>query len=256
MEDGPLGNRPEKRSAVLPLVFPERFLFILTPTGMSIKIITFGDSTTALRPGVHVYTDQLAERLADCSGIEWVNKGVGGNSTRLAAERFDKDVIGEAPDLVVMQFGLNDAAVDVWKTPPATESRVSKAEYVANLISFIERIQEKNGQVILMTPNQMRWTPRFREMYGKPPYRLDDEKGFTFIVAEYAELVRELAAKFQLPLVDVYALYDAWESESGKSCMELTTDGQHPNTAGHTLIVDQLEPLIRTFLKSVRSSPN
>lgn len=213
---------------------------------MNAKIVTFGDSTTALRKGVRVYTEQLAEKFPN---LEWGNKGVGGNNTGMAAKRFEADVLQETPQLVIIQFGLNDAAVDVWKTPPATEPRISKADYENNLRGFIERIQAQGGKVILMTPNQTRWTPKLREMYGKSPYRVEDEKGFTFLVEQYAKIVRQLAAEYQLPLVDVYALYNAWEAQNGKSCMELMPDGMHPNTQGHTLVAEQLEALIKETLE-------
>lgn len=217
---------------------------------MSVKIVTFGDSTTARREGVRVYADQLAEKFATGHPeLRWVNKGVPGDSTMLAARRFEEDVLRENPQLVIIQFGLNDSAVDVWQTPPAIEPRVSKADYESNLRHFISGIQAQGGGVILMTPNQMRWTPKFRELYGKPPYRVEDEKGFTFFVEEYAEIVRRLASEYRAPLVDVYALYDLWEAENGKSCIELTLDGQHPNTSGHALVAGRLEPVIREALK-------
>ena len=39
--------------------------------------------------------------------------------------------------MIVIQFGINDAAVDVWKKPPATEPRVPLNEYLDNLRTMI-----------------------------------------------------------------------------------------------------------------------
>ena len=213
------------------------------PEHSPFTVVTFGDSTTAIRGGATNYTSQLEERLPS---VRFVNRGVGGNTTEMGRRRFDAQVLAEKANLVVIQFGINDAAVDVWKTPPATESRVTLARYEENLRHFIDKIRNGGGEVILMTPNQMRWGPKLIvEKYGKPPYHPDDELGFTHILAGYAEVVRKIAAEQKVTLVDVYSLYGEWERSSSESCKKLMSDGMHPNTAGHRLVADALEPLIR-----------
>ena len=49
-----------------------------------------------------------------------INRGVPGNTTSQARARFAADVLDNHPDLVIIQLGANDAAIDVWKDPPAT----------------------------------------------------------------------------------------------------------------------------------------
>ena len=46
--------------------------------------------------------------------------------------------LGGKPDTVLIQFGINDAAVDVWKNPPADRPRVSLKQYRENLIYFVD----------------------------------------------------------------------------------------------------------------------
>ncbi len=212
-----------------------------------LTVVTFGDSTTAVRGGAVNYTSQLEARFANrADAIRFINKGIGGNTTEMARRRFEKDVLAEKADLVVIQFGINDSAVDVWKTPPATESRVSLDKYQENLRYFIEEIRKGGGEVILMTPNQIRWgSKHILEKYAKPPYDPNDEKGFTLILANYAEAVRKIAAAQKVVSVDVYALYDQWEQANGTSCKKLMSDGMHPNTEGHKLVADALEPLLQ-----------
>ena len=55
-------------------------------------------------------------------------------------ERLARDVLADHPRAVVIQFGINDAAVDVWKRPPATTPRVPLAEYEQNLRWIITRL--------------------------------------------------------------------------------------------------------------------
>jgi lysophospholipase L1-like esterase len=216
-----------------------------TAPAKKFTVVTFGDSTTNLRKGVEVYTTQLAQRMPEA---QFLNRGVGGNTTELARKRFERDVLAAKPDLLIVQFGMNDSVIDVWKVPSATKPRVSLADYERNLRFFVTAVQHQGGAVILMTSNQRRWSKIFRERYALPPYDSKDEHGLLLLMPEYAAAVRRLGRDCHVPVVDVYALYDRWEKTTGRSCSELMLDGQHPNTAGQRLVADALEPEVRRIL--------
>lgn len=214
-------------------------------------IVVFGDSTTATRGKLEIYGNLLARELP-AKGIpaEIVNAGIGGNTTQMAVNRFEKDVLEKNPDLVVIQFGINDSAIDVWKNPPETEPRVSKERYIQNLEKIIETLKARKCGVILMTPNQMCWTQRLKENYGKPPYDTNDLDGFNVTLREYAQAVREIAAKQKVPLVDVYAAYTAYGKVENQSVNNLLLDGMHPNDKGHRIVADLLIPEIVKLCKA------
>lgn len=208
-------------------------------------IVAFGDSTTAPREGVRVYAEVLAQHFAETGhDVVVINAGVPANTTADAAARFERDVLAEAPDIVVLQFGINDAAVDVWKTPPVTTPRVSAEQYVLNLITFIRKLRENGSRVVLMTPNSKRWTAKMKAKYGHPPYDPDSRNGYNIVLINYVEQVRRLARARQIPLVDVYAAFEAWEEQGNGRVDELLLDGIHPNTQGHTMIAGMLIDLI------------
>jgi lysophospholipase L1-like esterase len=212
-------------------------------------VVAFGDSTTERRDedGVVVYATLLEQAFAaDKLPAKVVNAGKSGHTTADARARFEKDVLAHKPSLVIIQFGLNDAAVDVWKDPPATESRISKIEYEKNLRYFVQTLKSQDTQVILMTPNASRWTPQFLKAYGKPPYRPDDPDGFNIIVKDYAKIVRCVAREENATLIDVYQAFQAYDTQPGQKTNDLLVDGEHPSTKGHQLITDLLlatEPL-------------
>ena len=204
-------------------------------------LLGFGDSTTAPRGALQVYLDCLKYDLTDLGrNVATVNAGVRGNTTQAARERFQQDVLDLEPDIVVIQFGINDAAVDVWKTPPATKSRVAIETYQGNLEYFIKALQAQNCKVILMTPNPTRWTTKLKEMYGKPPYRPNDPNGFNVILQKYADCVRKVAQQKNVALVDVYAAFEAYGAGNGQQVDDLLLDGMHPNRKGHRLVADML----------------
>ncbi|MEO8497654.1 MAG: exo-alpha-sialidase [Planctomycetota bacterium] len=212
-------------------------------------LFMFGDSTTAPRPGAveKVYAVRLQESLLGMgSSLNVCNAGQGSNTTRDAKARFERDVLKYKPRVVVIQFGINDAAVDVWREPPATEPRVSIAEYEANLRVMIATARERGAKVVLMTTNPLRWTNRLKELYGKPPYDPDSADGFDApLLAKYNEQIRRLAKELGTGLVDVRAAFDAYAAEPGHTLDELLLDGMHPNDQGHAITAELLLPVIR-----------
>lgn len=213
-------------------------------------IVAFGDSTTAPRGDLRVYADLLEEELpARGVPVRVINAGTGGNDTGHARSRFQKDVLSHNPDVVVIQFGINDAAVDVWKDPPSTVPRVSVADYEQNLRHFIRSLEEGGVSVVMMTPNPLRWTPKMRRMYGEPPYLPDDEDGYNVILRGYAEKVRRIAESDNVSLIDVYRIFEDLGKNEGASVEDLLLDGIHPNKAGHRLIADQLIGLLRKIAR-------
>lgn len=203
-------------------------------------VVGFGDSTTAAS---NSYCATLQSLFPDLT-IE--NRGIGGNTTAMALARFERDVLSLNPGLVIVQFGINDAAVDVWKDPPATASRVPLDDYRKNLRTIITTLKERGADVILMTPNAVRWAPRTLELYGKPPYDPDDPRGFTHILAGYAEAVRELARELDVPMVDIYALYDD-PTLTEADFRRLLPDGMHPSLQAHQRTAAALQPLIEQW---------
>jgi sialidase-1 len=203
------------------------------------RIVAFGDSTTASRGDLGIYSIALAEQLsAGGRPARVINAGVGGNHTDHARARFERDVLAGNPDIVIIQFGINDAAVDVWKVPPEAEPRVTLERFEANLRYFVASLKARGSRIILMTPNPLRWTPKLREMYGRVPYDADHEDGFNVRLREYAETVRKLARAEGVALIDVYESFQTYGKRSGQSVDDLLLDGMHPNERGHRLIAD------------------
>jgi lysophospholipase L1-like esterase len=213
-------------------------------------IVAFGDSTTSPRGPVTIYERLLNVELPE-RGLDArvVNAGVPGNTTEQALARLEKDVLARKPNLVLVQFGINDSAVQVNADPPAKGSTVPLAKYKDNLREIVRAVRRDGGRVILMTPNSMRWTPKFLAFYGKPPYKPDDVQGFNVVLKDYAEAVRQLAREEKVPLVDAYAAFEAHGKEEVQSVDELLTDGMHPNDKGHRLVADLLHPAIAAALK-------
>jgi acyl-CoA thioesterase-1 len=98
------------------------------------KVVCLGDSITA---GQHVQPGEAwPDVLADATGWHVINKGVPGDTTRLALERFPRDVQDVKPDALIIQFGLNDC--NRWETDRWLP-RVSAPAFEANLTEMVSR---------------------------------------------------------------------------------------------------------------------
>ena len=82
------------------------------------RIVCFGDSITHAQAcaEAHRWTTQLAFQLEKASpgGFEVFNRKIGGNTTELALDRIQNDVIPLLPGLVLIEFGINDSYVFPW----------------------------------------------------------------------------------------------------------------------------------------------
>lgn len=219
-------------------------------------IIAFGDSTTAARFPLEVYPERLHTQLTTAGyAVNVVNSGVRGDHTDGAVARLETDVLQRRPQVVIVQFGLNDAAVDVWKTPPASGPRISLETFTSNLAMIVQAIQRAGATPILMTPNPLAWTPQLRLLYGKPPYEPESHAGFNRVLTAYVEAVQRMAESAGVRCVDIFGAFRTWtpgDSDPGApgadAYTELLLDGMHPNDKGQELIAACLMPVVAKVL--------
>jgi lysophospholipase L1-like esterase len=204
-------------------------------------IVTFGDSVTAPRGGTVVYSDLLAKELSFADrDIKIINAGIGGHTTKNGKGRFQKDVLDAKPDVVVIMYGINDAAVDVWRKPPAKTPRVPLVDYRKNITGMIRTLKKQGVRVVLMNSNPIHWATKTKQLYGKPPYKPDDVGGFNVLLRDYVAAVRQIAKMENVGLVDVFAAFEAHDADPKHKAGSLTPDGMHPGNEGHRIIADLL----------------
>jgi lysophospholipase L1-like esterase len=207
-------------------------------TGKRVRIVAFGNSTTAYRNTITaVYAQRLPQKLSD-AGIDNLvfNEGIGGSHTgRLrdnrrhqiphALDRYDIAVISRDPDLVIICFGLNDS----WVDNEAQRSRIPKEHYRANLQYMIRTLRDREIRVILMTPNAI------ASQYEDWRYQRS---------SEYAGIVRNIALEEDIPLIDQWRIFEDYASVEGHEIEDLLLDGMHPNDQWHEELSTLLKDII------------
>lgn len=139
--------------------------------------------------------------------INVIVTAIGGENAVKGAARFDRDVLSHRPDILFLDYALNDR-------------RLGLAPARAAWVSMIEKAQAAGAKVILLTP-----TPDTRA-------KLDDPAD---LLNQHAEQIRQLARDYGTGLVDSLARFKA-EIARGARLEELLSQLNHPNARGHALV--------------------
>ncbi len=223
-----------------------------------LTVVTSGDAAACTRGSIVSYPEILAEELlGDGIPVRMVNAALATHTTVTARARFEADVLAVKPDVAIVQFGINDSIVDVWRVPPATKPHVHLGEYEKNLRAMVASLRQSGARVILLTPNPLRWTAPLKTRYGSAPYLPDDPEGFNVTLRDYVATVQRIAREEGTGLVDIYAQFLHHARKPGHSLDDLMADGLRPNVRGQRLIADLVADHLAThdrrFVRRVSS---
>jgi lysophospholipase L1-like esterase len=203
----------------------------------SVRIVALGDSitngtglagVTEAQTFREITRRALAERLGTTVHVD--NAGVNGDIVTLAVKRLQTDVLDRRPDIVTIMFGGNEAGFYRPETNGFADTpRVGREQFQATLGTIVDRLREAGITVVLMTCPPM--TERYGGMHLEP-YR---KHGINFLVKDYAQTMRDVAAEKGVELIDVYRSF-----EQNPSTLDYFPDGLHPDARGHRVIADLL----------------
>jgi lysophospholipase L1-like esterase len=192
-------------------------------------IVLFGDSITT---GYGVddgesYAGLVTKIMgADIYGnISTVNAGMNGDDSAEALKRIERDVLAHKPDIVVIQFGLNDSQNNL----------VDIGAFRSNISFMVSRLPV-GCTPVLMTSNT------FLDV-GDADWKKRNDS-----LDAYMNVLREISREKSLPLVDVH---DAWEDmlrRDSRHIEALYIDSVHPSPSGHRLIYETIMNVLRRLL--------
>jgi lysophospholipase L1-like esterase len=137
----------------------------------------------------------------------------GGENSESGEKRFAKDVLSMHPDVVTIDYSLNDRGMGLARSEAAWRSMIAAAK-------------QQGVKVLLLTP-----TPDEKA-------NLDDPND---PLVQHAEQVRQLARENGVGLVDSLAAFQA-ALRGGTKLHDLMAQSNHPNRLGHDLVVKELMP--------------
>ena len=161
------------------------------------------------------------------SNKQYINRGIGGQTTPQMLIRFRQDVIDLNPEAVIILAGTNDIAGN---TGPSSVKMI-----IDNLMSMAEIASKQNIQVFMSSI-----LPVFRYPWNKSiiePFKK---------IAEINNFMKDFSNREKLVYVDYHS--HMVDSRPGLK-LELTTDEVHLNQAGYIVMSEIVKKVIRDRLK-------
>lgn len=168
-------------------------------------------------------TDYLKEAFSD-KKVNYHNVGVGGTDSLFGVYRLEEDVLRKNPDLVFVEFAVNDA----YRSHSNDEGIVRSMEGIVRNLMNLE-----NPPYIVFVYTTQYWN---NVMYN-----------------DFSELHETIAQNYGIPSIDLQPVVEKFMEDNGLDAETVTTtqlkgfsnDGVHPNAEYHKkyadLIIDKLK---------------
>ncbi len=191
---------------------------------------------------VRMLQDRLFE-LYPLAAVNVINAGIGGDDTKGALKRFERDVERYHPDLVTINLALNDYCA------AASGEAGALGEYAERLRMLIHKTKQIGAECIIVTPNMvckyidptLKQHPILSGIAEKCA-----EKQNNGIADHYVASEREVAREEHVPIADVYALWKGYEASGIDTTALLANLINHPIREKHYLFADKI---VETMLK-------
>lgn len=181
---------------------------------------------------------QFARELPDPS-VKIINAGVGGNTSREGLLRIDTDVLSHRPDIVLVEFGGNDATYE--------ENRhVNHEEYWDNLDLMRRKIvEEAKARMVLLT-----FTPVINAWHACCQYEYYLVRGGQDAFIEtYRVITRAFAREKGVPLIPIdLALRQAMSTGGNEKI--ILPDGVHLTADGNGVVARSVFEGLQSVLSS------
>lgn len=143
--------------------------------------------------------------------VNTIRTAIGGEHAEQGAKRFAKTVLNHQPDVLFIDYALNDRSIGIDRAQKAWELMIKKA-------------LKKNIKVILLTP-----TPDLTE----------DIKIESTPLEVHRQMIIALGEKYKIPVVDSYGIFKKMAIE-GIDIKPYMAQNNHPNEKGHQLVADEI----------------
>jgi acyl-CoA thioesterase-1 len=190
------------------------------PENRTINLVFHGHSVPAgyfLTPEVNTLAAYPALVLKEIKArypfavVNVIVTAIGGENSVQGAERFERDVLTHKPDVLFIDYALNDRGVGLEESYDAWNNMIKKAK-------------EQHIKVILLTPS---------------PDQSVDYADANNELQQHTDQIIRLAREHQVGLVDSYKAFESLYPRK-KKLKEYMSQVNHPNEKGHELIANEI----------------
>ncbi len=185
-------------------------------SGKDQTVVVYGTSVSTVEKG-SAWTTAVDEYFAgEYPGqVTFINSAKGGMQSIWGVENLQERVLDRHPDLVFIEFAINDAAA---------KHGISTNDCENNLDTMVTRLRDQNPvvDIVLQTMNPAWDSPT-------EPHHKKYATARPELTAYYA-VYRRYAHEHDLPLVDNYPTWSAILQQDPERYHEMVPDGIHPTT--------------------------
>ncbi|WP_310560001.1 SGNH/GDSL hydrolase family protein [Flavobacterium sp.] len=190
------------------------------PKNKTINILFHGHSVpsgyfkTPIVNTLQAYPNLTLKKLKEIYPFAVINiivTAIGGENSVKGAKRFERDVLIHKPDIIMIDYGLNDRGVGLQKAYSAWNAMIKQAK-------------EQGIKVILLTPS-----PDQTVNFANPENELK----------RHANQICKIAIENQIGLVDSYKAFEFLYPDK-LQLEKYMSQVNHPNELGHELIANEL----------------
>jgi lysophospholipase L1-like esterase len=139
--------------------------------------------------------------------VNVIKTSIGGENAEQGAKRFKRDVLSIRPDLIFIDYGLNDRQIGLTRSKKAWEFMIRMA-------------LKRNIKVVLMTP-----TPDISE----------DILDVNALLAQHTNQILDLGREFRIPVINPYDKFKEIKQHS-KNLNSFMAQSNHINKDGHMIV--------------------
>lgn len=190
------------------------------PNNHTINLVFHGHSVPAgyfQTPNVNTFASypfqvlrQLKEKYP-YAVINVINTSIGGETSIMGQKRFETQVLNHKPDVLFIDYALNDRSIGLDNSRKAMEK-------------MIERAKQEGIKIILLTPS-----PDLQVDISEPTNELQ----------KHSDQISALAKRYNIGLADCYLKFKQ-RAASGDSISDYMSQSNHPNEKGHLLITSEI----------------
>jgi lysophospholipase L1-like esterase len=193
--------------------------------GEDVRVAYLGGSITEANGWRPLTTRWLRDRADGEARVEETNAALGGTGSRLGLFRLERDVLSHRPDLVFVEFAVNDIKAGPRIVQAAMEGivrQVWRANPRADVV-FVYAYARELGPDLRAgrEPIAIAASETVAERYGVPSIH---------VAREVQERLRDGSVTLQAYVGD--------STEDGEKAVVLTRDGTHPTDDGHRFYAD------------------
>lgn len=197
---------------------PEKTVFKFK-TGEPLTICAFGDSLTQgwmVRKGYTDFLLELIKKNYPDADVNLINRGIPGDTSEAGLHRLRGDVLDFDPDLVLVQFALNDAYLGY----PVNR-------FSSNLSAIIESINNNTeAEIILLTSSLLL------------------HEGERAMAEKFYNAIEKISVEKNIPLCKVHEYWKSKVASGTDHRSLLQGDGVHPTIEGYRLMAEAVMPAL------------